>query len=217
MDDDLFEYDITATPTAGGQSFTTSKRYVGKTVVPDSQVQVLAVAGPDLVSIVWPLTISPIYDYAKERGFKAKKLYPATATWSRVKSILQNGVCRMLFVTCHGYFQARPDSYGDTVWRTHMTLKGTVGITGRVLSYPVAGYHPPRDAAVSELGFQDSNRMRLVMIDACKSGESGSVSGGENDMAQAFGMYSDSNMADMDETVRRLAARHLRSPVPGGQ
>ncbi len=36
------------------------------------------------------------------------------------------------------------------------------------------------------------------MIDACMSGASGGING-ENDMAQAFGMYSDSNMANGDQ------------------
>ncbi len=124
-------------------------------MVPDSQVEVLAVAGPNISKLLWPLHIYPIYDYAKERGFKAKKLYPATATWPRVESILQNGVCRMLFVNSHGYYQPRPDAFGNTVWRTHFTLKGIVGTTGRVLSYPVAGYNPPTYAAVSELGLRE--------------------------------------------------------------
>lgn len=195
LNEDLFQCTVSATATSSGQTCTTSERWVGKKIIPDSQVRVLAVAGPGL-SATWPLHIDPIYSYAISRGFPAKKLYPKTATWNRVKSILQNGVCRMFYVAAHGYFQSRPALGGGVTYRTHFTLTPTTGVPGRVVSYPISGY--PYQA-VSSIGLENSSQMRFVMVDACYSGASGTTSG-ENDMAKAFGMYSSSNMSAGDQS-----------------
>jgi hypothetical protein len=188
LNEDLFQYTIETT--SGSHIGATAKGWVAKKIIPDNQVEVLSVAARGLK--YWPLAVCRLYDYAKTRGFKAKKLYPKTGTWARISSILAYHNCRMLYIDSHGYYgPAGKTATGTYLYRTVMELTD-----GLVLSYPAAGGPP---LAVSTLNLENSNQMRFVFLDSCLSGKCGSVSG-ENDMAKAFGMYSSSNMSAGDQT-----------------
>lgn len=186
LNEDVFQYTITVT--SGSQSGASATGWVGKKVIPDNQVEVLSAAGKNLP--YWPIRYSPMYDYAKQRGFKAKKLPPKAAKWARISSILSYGNCRMFYINCHAKFSHF--NWGGTAYDRTWIIVGD----RQVLSYRSPA---SPNVAIEDLGLENSDQMRFVWLDGCQTGYYGSTSG-MNDMARAFGMYSNSNMIWGDQT-----------------
>lgn len=180
-------------------------KWVGVRTIADSEVQLLCFVGRpngggtnptnDPALHYWGVrTFSPFYWRARYYNWKAKRLLKAQATWPRMKGIIGNGRCRMIYGFCHSGYAEWQLANGNRESLTYLWLPG-----GFVTSKTVSG---GAQGAFEELGLTYSNQLLFTFFDGCETGDSGGsianpgrdapqvANSARNDMAEVLGAYS---------------------------
>lgn len=187
-------------------------RWYGVRMVADENADVLVFAGkythpndlPLEALTDWPIRTYTMYRRAKDKGMTAIRLNPAQANWTRLKRIIGNGRCRIIYGFCHGFCNVPPTQTGvpSAIGITSLWLTG-----GHVTSIP-SGMWWGTQGSFEELGLRYSNRIQFCQFDSCLSGRRGGNiinpfstapdvpyhgPANKNDMADVLGMYYDSD------------------------
>ncbi len=140
--------------------------------------------------------VEPVIDCARVRLIPYRVHYGTCANWYWLSKILTSDACRYFYISAHGSNNYPPDCQTTSFW---IGKNAEIGVFSDLSRFAYVEEEWGTAYSLASLGLAGSTKMKFVWVDACHCGCPDPCDPDNNDMAKAFGIWTEHWTPDYDQ------------------